>query len=84
MGWRSPRTMADQRPTPPSQNEARPTGPRSGGTVVALGLAAVLMLGIGLGGGLRWRYHRLMLQFQGAVLGLVVGYVAGRMSASRR
>ena len=72
--------MADQRPTPPTSEEARPTGPLGGGTLVAIGLVAVLIFGIGLGGGLRWRTHRLMLQFQGAVVGLAVGYLAGRIS----
>jgi uncharacterized protein HemX len=80
MGWRSPRTMADQRPTPPKSEEARPTGPLGGGTLVALGLVVVLVFGIGLGGGLRWRTRRLMLQLQGAVVGLAVGYIAGRTS----
>ena len=75
--------MPDQRPTPPSRNDGRPAPLISSTSVVVVGLAAVLLFGIGLGGGLRWRYHRLMLQAQGAVLGLAVGFVAGRLSGSR-
>jgi hypothetical protein len=76
--------MVDQRPTPPSSDERRPAPLFNSGVLVALGLTVALMIGIGLGGGLRWRYHRLILQSQGAVLGLVVGYIAGRISSARR
>jgi hypothetical protein len=76
--------MVDRRPTPPSGREERPAPLLGSASLVALGLAAVLMFGIGLGGGLRWRTHRLMLQLQGAVAGLAAGFIAGRLSAPRR
>jgi hypothetical protein len=76
--------MVDRPPIPTSKRETRPAPLFSGGSLVALTLAGVLLFGMGLGGALRWRTHRLMLQMQGALAGLVVGYVAGRLSAPRR
>lgn len=76
--------MVDRRPVPPSDEEKRPAAPLGTGSLVALGLAGVLLFGMGLGGALRWRTHRLMLQMQGALAGLVVGYMVGRLSAPRR
>ena len=72
--------MADQHPIPSKPGEAKPTKPPGGGTLVAAGLVVVLLFGIGLGGGLRWRTNRLMLQLQGAAVGLAVGFIAGRTS----
>ena len=76
--------MVDQRPVPPSEQEQRPAPLFSTGSLIALGLAGVLLFGMGLGGALRWRTHRLMLQMQGALVGLVVGFAAGRLSAPKR
>jgi hypothetical protein len=76
--------MPDRRPTPPPGKRERPASLLGSGFLVALGLAAVLLFGIGLGGGLRWHTHRLMLQLQGAVVGLAAGFLAGRLSAPRR
>jgi hypothetical protein len=76
--------MVEPRPVPSSDQEKRPMPLFNTGSLVALGLAGILLFGIGLGGALRWRTHRLLLQMQGALLGVVVGYVVGRTTASRR
>ena len=69
-----------QRSTP--KVDLRADGSPWGGMVTALALAGILLLGIQLGG-IPWRYRRNLLQLQGGLVGLAVGFVAGRLTASR-
>jgi hypothetical protein len=49
------------------------------GVITAVAVAAVLMIGIQLGG-VPWRYRKQLWQLQGVLVGAVVGYVVGRLS----
>lgn len=51
----------------------------SGRSVALLALGAALVFGIQLGG-LPWRYRKQIWQLQGALVGLVAGFMAGRIS----
>lgn len=51
----------------------------------AITATAVITVAVIIGmqlGGVPWRYRRQIWQLQGAVLGAMVGYVVGRLSAS--
>jgi uncharacterized membrane-anchored protein YhcB (DUF1043 family) len=52
------------------------------GAIPALGLAVALVIGIQLGG-ISWRYRKQLWQLQGAVIGIGVGYVVGRLNRSQ-
>lgn len=51
----------------------------SGRNLALLALGAALVAGIQLGA-LPWRYRKQIWQLQGALVGLVAGFVAGRLS----
>jgi uncharacterized membrane-anchored protein YhcB (DUF1043 family) len=64
--------------TPRKRGELRQAGGRS---LALLALAAALVVGIQVGA-IPWRYRKQLWQLQGAVVGVVVGFVAGRLSRS--
>lgn len=54
---------------------------RADGSVAAVALAVVLVIGIQLGG-VPWRYRKQLWQLQGACIGALVGYLVGRLSSA--
>jgi uncharacterized membrane-anchored protein YhcB (DUF1043 family) len=62
--------------TPGKRGELRPAGGRS---PALLALAVALVVGIQVGA-IPWRYRKQLWQLQGALVGVVVGFVAGRLS----
>lgn len=70
--------MPEEPITPRRRRELRQAGGRSLGL---LALAAAVVLGIQLGT-IPWRYRKQLWQLQGALVGVVVGFVVGRLSRS--
>lgn len=70
--------MPEEPITPRRRRELRQAGGRSLGL---LALAAAVVLGIQLGT-IPWRYRKQFWQLQGALVGVVVGFVVGRLSRS--
>ena len=64
--------------TPRRRGELHQVGGRS---LALLALAAAVVLGIQLGA-IPWRYRKQLWQLQGALVGVVVGFVVGRLSRS--
>lgn len=64
--------------TPRKRGELRQAGGRS---LALLALAAALVVGIQVGA-IPWRYRKQLWQLQGALVGVVVGFVAGRLTRS--
>ncbi len=62
--------------TPRRSEELRRTGGRN---LAVLALAASLVMGIQLGA-IPWRYRKQLWQLQGALVGVVAGFVAGRLA----
>jgi hypothetical protein len=79
--------MADRRPTAPDHRNRGLMPALSIGALALVALAAVLFLGLGLGG-VTFRYRREILLLQGAFAGIVtgglIGYVAGWLNGRRR
>jgi hypothetical protein len=66
--------------TPRRSEELRQT---SGRNLAVLALATSLVIGIQLGA-IPWRYRKQLWQLQGALVGVVVGFVAGRLARRDR
>lgn len=70
--------MPEEPLTPRKRGELRQAGGRN---LALLALAAALVVGIQVGA-IPWRYRKQLWQLQGALVGVVVGFVAGRLSRS--
>jgi hypothetical protein len=71
-------------PTPVGQSADAPQRSPAGGLSSSLGAGALVIavvVGIQLGS-IPWRYRRQIWQLQGFLLGGLVGYVVGRLSAA--
>ena len=79
-GWIDSLTilMPEDPLTPHKRGELRQAGGRS---LSVLTLAGALVVGIQVGA-IPWRYRKQLWQLQGALVGVVVGFVAGRLSRS--
>jgi hypothetical protein len=72
------------RPTPPGSSGSTPQRSSAGGLGRSLGTGALVIavvVGIQLGS-IPWRYRRQIWKLQGFLLGGLVGYVVGRLSAA--
>lgn len=82
-----PSAMADHRPTAPDRRDRRLFPIVSISALALVILAAVLFMGLGLGG-VTLRYRRELLMLQGALAGFVsggvLGYLAGWLKGRRR